>query len=80
VGYFGDGVTAYIFFVGPGHQHGTDINVLLERWATVAVISTQSQHSSRKKWWIDTTSCAGAIGWPHRCSALENIDRTALGL
>jgi hypothetical protein len=34
--------------------------------------STQSQHLSRKKWWIDTTSCAGAIGWPHRCSALES--------
>jgi hypothetical protein len=47
----------------------SDVDVLFER--RVAVVNTQSQHRSRKKWWIDTTSCAGAIGWPHGCSALE---------
>jgi hypothetical protein len=53
------------------YQHGTDVNVLLERRA--AVVSTQSQHRSRKKWRIDIApcACAGATGWPHRCSALE---------
>jgi hypothetical protein len=51
------------------YQHGADVNVLFER--RVAVVNTQSQHRPRKKWWIGTTSCAGAIGWPHRCSALE---------
>jgi hypothetical protein len=48
---------------------GADVNVLFER--RVAVVNTQSQHRSRKKWWIDTTSCAGANVWPHGCSALE---------
>jgi hypothetical protein len=51
------------------YQHGADVNLLFER--RVAVVTTQSQHRSRKKWWIDTTSCAGARGWPHGCSALE---------
>jgi hypothetical protein len=50
-----------------------DVNVLLER--RVAMVNTQSQQRSRKKWWIDTTSCAGATGWPHRCSALEKYRR-----
>jgi hypothetical protein len=45
------------------------INVLFAR--QVEMVKTQSQHRPRKKWWIDTTSFAGAIGWPHRCSALE---------
>jgi hypothetical protein len=26
--------------------------------------------AKKKQWRIDTASCAGAIGWPHRCSAL----------
>jgi hypothetical protein len=36
------------------YQHGADVNVLLERRA--AMVSTQSQHRSRKKWWIGTTA------------------------
>ena len=51
------------------YQHGADVNVLFER--RVSVVNTQSQHRSREKRWIDTTPCAGANGWPHRCSALE---------
>jgi hypothetical protein len=48
----------------------TDVNVLFER--RVAMVNTQSQDRSRKKWRIDTASaCAGATGWPHRWYALE---------
>jgi hypothetical protein len=38
------------------YQHGTDVNVLFERRAAVA--NTQSQHRSRKKWWITPASGA----------------------
>jgi hypothetical protein len=40
------------------YHHGADVNVLLGRRA--AMVSTQSQHRSRNKWRIDTTSCARA--------------------
>jgi hypothetical protein len=56
------------------YQHGTDVNVLFER--RVAVVDTQSQQCSRNKWWIDTTSCAGANGGRTGALLSKNIDRT----
>jgi hypothetical protein len=57
---------------------GTDDTVLLERRA--AMVSTQSQHRSRKKWWIDTTSCARAIGGRTGALLSKNIDRAVKSL
>ena len=56
------------------YQHGADVNVLFER--RVAVVNTQSQHRSRKKWRIDTTTCARAIGGRTGALISKNIDRT----
>jgi hypothetical protein len=62
------------------YQRGADVNVLFER--RVAVVNTQSQHRSRKKWWILTLAscaCAGTIGWPRgRTGAEYSVLRSAL--
>jgi hypothetical protein len=49
-------------------------NVLLERRA--AVVSTQSQRRSRKKWWFDTAPCVRAVGGRTGALLSENIGRT----
>jgi hypothetical protein len=60
------------------YQHGADVNVLLERRASMVI--TQLQHRSRKKWWIDTTSCARAIGGRTGALLSKSIDRTIKSL
>ena len=61
------------------YQHGADVNVLFER--RVAMVNTQSQHRSRKKWWIDTQLLALEQSGGRTGALLSNnIDRTVKSL
>jgi hypothetical protein len=57
------------------YQNGTDVNVLFER--RVAAVNTQSQHRSRKKWWIDKKLLAlEQAGGRTGALPSKNIDQT----
>jgi hypothetical protein len=55
------------------YQHGTDVNVLFERW--VAVVNTQSQHRSRKNGGSTQLLALGQSGGRTGALLSKNIDR-----
>ena len=60
------------------YQHGADVNVLLERQA--AVVSTQSQHRSRKNGGLTQLLALEQSGGRTGALLSKNIDRTVKSL